>query len=597
MRFHFGVSFRLKYLKKFLIPILLGLLTYFGINGLIGFTNVYATANTNPNTYFIYDYPSIDFTTPFGNYTMQQLLDYGSYESQYYYTIPVVEYNNSANLLIVKLVIYPKTITSLNYEYYIYNSSSGTTSELRQYITPNDNSISPRYINLQSNQNATTIQTNLDKYLNCVESNTYCDTMNSSGRLQFGSKAFSLGANNDYDFDINYVSITMQDYNGFIYSSPVPITFISGTNTSNRAYYKSLDYNDTIYQFNDTFYPYFSGGGGSNSDIDWGSNAVNKLDDIFVSNIPKADLSTLSFTLSFNYVDLDFVDNIKNQVFFFGRVNNSNYYSYEPIDCFLPNGSAYGGEDNLYTHTFQNPTCTSSLDNYDQIFIRVRLMSTSQTGSNAIYNGSITTNKGYANTSPIYNGPNYFGIMEYFDALPPNFNILLSTQEDPRYVVFRSNQYYTYMSHVTRDDNKILQVATGSDNTMLFDYGSLSNRNVMIYNYTPSNSNENTNLFVFFGEDTIISSSTTGSFTYYDNTNTLVSGNVNNNYQVSSSNYDLNVIFTKVNSYINGLEENMFDLHNLMQSIYDTMPEILQNVLSILYILALTYLLFKVIRK
>ena len=48
MRFHVGVSFRLKTIKKYLIPILLGILAYFGFNG------IFANAQTNNNTYYEY---------------------------------------------------------------------------------------------------------------------------------------------------------------------------------------------------------------------------------------------------------------------------------------------------------------------------------------------------------------------------------------------------------------------------------------------------------------------------------------------------------------------------------------------------------------
>ena len=47
MRFHVGVSFRLKSLKKLLIPILIGSLAYFGFGGLFGFLQVNAVVNTN----------------------------------------------------------------------------------------------------------------------------------------------------------------------------------------------------------------------------------------------------------------------------------------------------------------------------------------------------------------------------------------------------------------------------------------------------------------------------------------------------------------------------------------------------------------------
>ena len=73
MRFHMGFSFRLRDLKRFLIPFLLGILAYFGFS-LIGCLNVYAldeeqldpepsieeTYNLPQDVYVVNDSPYLD---------------------------------------------------------------------------------------------------------------------------------------------------------------------------------------------------------------------------------------------------------------------------------------------------------------------------------------------------------------------------------------------------------------------------------------------------------------------------------------------------------------------------------------------------------
>ena len=59
MRFHVGFSFRLKTLKKFLFPILIGILAYFGFGGLFGCFQV--NALTNENTFYRFDVDKSDF--------------------------------------------------------------------------------------------------------------------------------------------------------------------------------------------------------------------------------------------------------------------------------------------------------------------------------------------------------------------------------------------------------------------------------------------------------------------------------------------------------------------------------------------------------
>ena len=55
MRFHIGCSFRLKSLTKFLIPIALGILAYFGFGGLFGCITVKADSNYNSDFFINYD--------------------------------------------------------------------------------------------------------------------------------------------------------------------------------------------------------------------------------------------------------------------------------------------------------------------------------------------------------------------------------------------------------------------------------------------------------------------------------------------------------------------------------------------------------------
>lgn len=65
MRFHFGMSFSWRTIKKYLIPILLGVLAYFGFNFLydntsippIGIINVYASENDDYNDISSSDIP------------------------------------------------------------------------------------------------------------------------------------------------------------------------------------------------------------------------------------------------------------------------------------------------------------------------------------------------------------------------------------------------------------------------------------------------------------------------------------------------------------------------------------------------------------
>ena len=77
MRFHMGFSFRFKDLKKFLFPILIGILAYFGFGGLFGCLQVHAILDMTSNYYFnnIEDFYSDIDTNKYGNVTIHEFLD------------------------------------------------------------------------------------------------------------------------------------------------------------------------------------------------------------------------------------------------------------------------------------------------------------------------------------------------------------------------------------------------------------------------------------------------------------------------------------------------------------------------------------------
>ena len=577
MRFHMGVSFSLRKLKKFIIPILIGLLTYFGLNVFTGFTQVHA--GTNLDTYYYINYEELPDPSDIqlGSHTFQDVLDLINNNNTWDF-IPIISYDNTGSTIYqIDLYAFPKNTSSFDIVVYGYNAGTST----RAFYLKNSNAVSiKRFINIfNTNPYNTTNDsnfTNLEYSINNNICSTGCSQTTSNIGYDLQYQSYLLNDNQSYPYFDTAFKI--------IYSSPFPLTLIQGS-TSSSNFYKTLLVDETALSFGDNFITY-SEWNNTEPPIEWGSNNVRKLDDLFISNIPKANIGNLVVNLEFNYTDYDIIDKQSYQLFYYGRINHNTYYSYERINCFTPFSSAYGNDDNYYISTIQNTTCSSDLTNYDQLFIQLRQPSLAQ-----IYNVKITTNYGYAGFSPINNGGNYFEIMDYFDSIPANFNILFSTDSVRQNITYKSNQNTTLLSKVYRSDNSISSSAYEE-----LSFGSYDNSNAMIYNFLPDYTG-NTDLFVFIDSDTIVSYSESSSFTYYDNTGTLVNGSITNNYQVAFSSYDLDDIFSKINSFIDDLESDMYQLHELLQSIYDSLPSFVQLCLIVLYSLSLTYLLFKVIRK
>ena len=96
----------------------------------------------------------------------------------------------------------------------------------------------------------------------------------------------------------------------------------------------------------------------------------------------------------------------------------------------------------------------------------------------------------------------------------------------------------------------------------------------------------------------ILSSNTNNSnITYYDDTGSLTTDVINNQHLVNTSSYDMSSLFDRVDAFINSLQTDIYELHDLIQDCYDTIPVSLQMVIEILYIFVFTLLLFKIIRR
>lgn len=589
MRFHVGFSFRLKHLKKFLFPILIGLLTYFGLNVFTGFTNVYASS-TNVDTYYIYDFKDFDFDTlSMKGHPMSYYLHYFDDLNDYYYTIPFFEYNTGSNFYSITYYLTPISAEYINQSFYFKNSSS--TSQLLTTMYSSNN-VAWKRLKIQSNQTIEVINSTLDTIYSCVTSNS-CSGMSSTSVTESlgGIVAYSTKVDNVNNFNANYlngVDGNLAYIGGFIYSSPIPIYFIQGSDTGSKVFYKSLIWNGQTLVFGDLLPPFYS----NNPTPTPIPNLIGSIknDDIFVSNISTSDLSNFRLDIEFNYSMFDTaIDFSSYQLFFYGRRNNTTYYSYEELSCTKTFGSAIDTEDFYIKTSLYNVSC-GDLSNYDQVFVRLR-PSVNAMGK-AINTLILTTNYGYANVSPIFNGDNSLQIMDYFQNLSSDYNILLSTTDNINYSTYISDNDFTFMSKVDRVGNKISSL-TGFQ---LWTYGSYDNTNLLVYNYTPQN-NENTNLFLFFDENTIISKGVNGDFTYYDSTNTLTNGSLQNNYQIIHTGYEMDDIFSQVNNFLLDIDSDLASLHVLVQSAFDSLPLVVQNIINIFYILSLAYLLFKVIRK
>lgn len=581
MRFHIGFSFRLKSLKKFIFPFLLGLLSYFGFS-YFNLLSVYAYGNLD--SYYNLEVEEKDFNNDsFGDYTYQELLNIGleDYENYYVNTL-ITNYNNFS---IITFAVYSKNAT--NPLVSIYNnkgSSSGSSNSLMSY----DYSYQSYYsYNISSNQSSDDINNLINSLYDCLNNNI-CSNISSLYNLP--TYYYSSNINNTDSYSFNVWT------NGYYYNNQLPVINRQQNVSDNWFYVKSIKVNDNIVNFGDYIPSYcdlYSCGGGSSSDSNLIS--VNRLDDFFISKIDKSNLNNINAKWTFNFSDLAYVESLRWQYFFYGRINNSTYYSYESIDC-TPSWQTNGYDIDLnkmsYKYGIESISCNSDLSKYDYLYVRFRLSEYNSNSVNLINNLKLTTSNGFINTSPIFNGNNHYRIMDYFDNLSSDFNILLSTTSELNYLTFKSDNDNVLMSKVDRNNNRISNLASSQE---LY-YGTNDMTNAIIYNFSPNYSGT-TDLYFFFNENNIVSLGDDSTFSYYDTNNNLVNGNINNTYQIDINKYDLSYYFGIVNNTLNDFNNDLIDLHNLFEDIYNEIPIFYQSIILLLLILSLTYILFKVVRS
>lgn len=265
MRFHFGVSFRLKTLKKFLFPILIGILAYFGINFLgLGIINVNALENYDTSfTLYYRDELSYLLDTKVDNSnTYRDYFDNLNTISSDYYNI-IVMFSTSSS--------YGKLSITGHRIYFIPKSTSSVSSSLFSdsssfYIRLGGNSYN--YVNQYLN--TTNVGTDIftsQMYLdivNCLQNNnctsSYISTngsMTYNIALAFPINNVIIDNNNSYEvFSPSYTTGNSLQPK-IIYSSQVPIYISNDYNISNsNTFYKKLIFYDKELNIGDYFPTY-----------------------------------------------------------------------------------------------------------------------------------------------------------------------------------------------------------------------------------------------------------------------------------------------------------------------------------------------------
>ena len=595
MRFHMGISFRLKTLKRFLLPFLIGVLAYFGISS---FNIMQVHAYNSTSTFYNFEYTEIDFDDiqTDGDYSFKDILDLSTIPSDYYYVYTFIERSggdNTPKVYTLRYFLFDKTLTETYIDIYGRSTTNmGITNNYVNFIF-NPSRYFTYYqplFTLSSSMTTEGFETNRQKLYSCLVDNDCTNNFSSTTDTWSSSlnKLPTINNGSSYNFDLGVLLMDNTAYNRVMpYYTNIPVKYTTYTSTGNTTYFRKLiEFNGTQIETLDPiktycdFYDCTSGG------TEWITGIVD-TPTFNIGGISPSDITSLNIELHMSLLsgNIDSDNPFPYLYNFYGRKDNTTYYSYEKIDCFM--GQMYGiGTDNVYNYYVNNVSCTTDLTPYDNIYINIYPY-----GYFTANDIQFTTNYGWTYTSPLLH---HYSILEKFNNLPSDINILLSTTDYITSAHYVTDNEYMFNALVNRDTNKISSVVGNKYQQ----FGTYDNTSLMIYNLKSVNDNTTSELYIFFQQDTILSVGDNGTFTYYDSSNTITDGNIVNNYQAyTDESYNLSYYFNQVNDFLDDLDADLLSVHDIFQNIYNSIPNFFQVCITVFYILLLTYLLFRFIRS
>lgn len=595
MRFHMGVSFSFRKLKKFLFPILVGILAYF-LGSKFELLSVYAATNyTNLDTNYNITVNEIDFNQIYSTNTPLGDISYIDFynnilllNSEYYYVS--LNYLYSSDIISVSLIPRQLNDSDLYYNIYGNNRQSG----LRLWTTSSQIPFYGYDFTFQKNiDNIFNSQEYLD-LVNCYVGNvcpsSYIDDNGSVSNITAFYPYITtdyIGFNNDDSFDTTY--------NGdIIFYTDLPYSynssFIYQTNTAYNYYYyiKSIYINGKKLENGDPI-PTYSNIFNMKPTTDEFPKVMNHLPYLYFK-VEKSELSNFKTSIDFDSYEINYQSSFFTQ--FFGRTNNGEYYLYERISCSFEQNS--WRMDNYNSNfALSGIICSSDISNYDYIYSNVSFD----------YYGNDNINKNIYNFNFTSNAQNYYkegggyDIYESFNNLPTSYRIWLSSKNLSLAQVYSSNEYTNYSAYdLNLNYNITYSYNSQYRNPFPMSYGTEINRLYLIHNN--STNTDTTQLNLLFNYNTLVSTNLNGNNGYYFDSN----GNItNSNFTIEDNliedNYNVNYYFNIVNNYIDSLSSDMVEFSNIVQNVYDRIPNQYQIIIFTLFILGCVMIIYKIIKE
>lgn len=614
MRFHFGVSFRLRNLKKFIFPILLGILTYFLSNGLLA----------HAQESIIIDTQSVQDLDICG----KPLTDYINYFEQYTSNKYRFVLSSSADFDKFTFWFIPNYFDDINYSIISYN---GTNTSYGRWVSfTNVNQNESNYVNRYK------FYLQFSDILQC-ENVSFLDNVNAQSEFLDLMENYYNFSNNPYTQDfpsINSTELRLISYpNGkiWLYNNN---RMVSDVGDQYDGYMWNILYSNTPIYYDttiSTWYEYwgqnweifpviYNGRTLSNGQqIDFNYFPPRTFDDYSkVSNLFVYDnvsnLSSLSLDFTYSPLDPLYSTAVYPYIYIlYGQkdINDSSPYTYfDRIDassCTLSYNTTHNNSNILH---ITGLNCPSSLlsgytkvsfrivfvyDNFNEREVDQRLISYS-VNSNAI---SVFVNDSDYN----FTYSDIYYPLNDNNEISSSTKLLLTTSDSfTRYSYVISSARYTNFIYYRLDSQELINPVYNElmwdKPYVTVDYGKSINKGVIIA--TDPSYNQTYNLKLFLPENTYVSTSSNNNFCYYGlNGVTCESFTIqyDNNNIDNTDNYDVSSYFGIVTNFIDGISTDMVNFGEIVQQVYDTIPSFISSFVVVLFILGNAYIVFKLIKR
>lgn len=606
----------MRFLQKINIYLYLFILMIFSIL----FFTIPVNASVDTNSTFNVTIP--DYDSNFENYTcgsenvkdfLHNFLDSTDFDSTYY---DLFIDNNFDSQIVFYLI--PKNNDNIN-NYLQYRGQLNSYSLSYNFRYWNDNYSNARwyYLFYKSCTSDISSSNSWNSFLTALNTGTIGSTSSDNvGQL-------SSNSSNQIPYFGGTQTLSSIIYNGSSYDTSLWYYFSSrklqynatnSTLNNNTLSFKKLYLvdNDTTYNIGDEIPSYYDLYGVSPTPIEPTFKNYQGSIDTLYTNLNVSDFTNYSLKVNFDIDNFDdpllFIDNINFDYVCSGRVDNTNYYSYESFPCSLT--SIYSINGNTIEYTFNNIVTSQSLINYDKFYVTIKSNYLDPSISTIINSFNFSYNYGdFINFK--YDGP----IFETFHNLPLNFKLYLSSNNinssESVVDVFDYN-LFDYGLKVYYTDNRTFDIkgdishfrdcVNFEECTYLNYYGYIVSN---LFNYGLLVTQQNSvipfpTLKMIFSSGQILSFNNTSNTDFYiiDSQGVISNNNVNipiiNN---SSNNYDISYYINVVNTFINDLSSDSLELASITQNFYDNIPPFFQTFIFVLFIISCVYFTYLLIRK